>query len=137
MEKKSDEKRLEDISIVREFPEVFPEDLPGLPPVRQVEFRIDLIPGTAPIVRAPYRLAPSEIQELSNQLQELLDQGMYPNTLSKSDLILDDFEHAIITIAAPLSAATCLLINKAIQTKHDFVFLAKLPSPLTDLMFFQ
>ncbi|GKB43165.1 putative reverse transcriptase domain-containing protein [Tanacetum coccineum] len=49
MEKKSDEKRLEDIPIVREFPEVFPKDLPGLPPVRQVEFQIDLIPGTTPI----------------------------------------------------------------------------------------
>ncbi|GJU74512.1 putative reverse transcriptase domain-containing protein [Tanacetum coccineum] len=68
MEKKSDEKRLEDIPVVREFLEVFPEDLPGLPPVRQVEFQIDLIPGTTPVARAPYRLAPSEMQELSNQL---------------------------------------------------------------------
>ncbi|GJV33884.1 putative nucleotidyltransferase, ribonuclease H [Tanacetum coccineum] len=75
MEKKSDEKRLEDIPVVREFPKVFPEDLPGLPPVRQVEFQIDLIPGTAPVARAPYRLAPSEMQELSNQLQELSDRG--------------------------------------------------------------
>ncbi|GJY46453.1 putative reverse transcriptase domain-containing protein [Tanacetum coccineum] len=75
MEKKSDEKRLEDIPVVREFPEVFLEDLPGLPPVRQVEFQIDLIPGAAPIARAPYRLAPSEMQELSNQLQELSDRG--------------------------------------------------------------
>ncbi|GJV46443.1 putative reverse transcriptase domain-containing protein [Tanacetum coccineum] len=75
MEKKSDEKRLEDILVVREFPEVFPEDLPGLPPVRQVEFQIDLIPGTTPVARAPYRLAPSEMQELSNQLQELSDRG--------------------------------------------------------------
>ncbi|GJY80461.1 putative reverse transcriptase domain-containing protein [Tanacetum coccineum] len=66
--KKSDEKRLEDIPVVREFPEVFPEDLPGLPPVRQVEFQIDLIPGATPVARAPYRLAPSEMQELSNQL---------------------------------------------------------------------
>ncbi|GKB28217.1 putative reverse transcriptase domain-containing protein [Tanacetum coccineum] len=73
MKKKSDEKRLEDIPVVREFPEVFPEDLPGLPPVRQVEFQIDLIPGATPIARAPYRLAPSEMQELSNQLQELAD----------------------------------------------------------------
>ncbi|GJX98589.1 hypothetical protein Tco_0355608 [Tanacetum coccineum] len=71
MEKKSDEKRLEDIPVVREFPKVFPEDLPGLPPVRQVEFQIDLIPGTTPVARAPYRLAPSDMQELSNQLQEL------------------------------------------------------------------
>ncbi|GJW44342.1 putative reverse transcriptase domain-containing protein [Tanacetum coccineum] len=63
MEKKSDEKRLEDIPIVREFLEVFPEDLPGLPPVRQVEFQIDLIPGATPVARAPYRLAPSEMFE--------------------------------------------------------------------------
>ncbi|KAL4583754.1 hypothetical protein LXL04_008337 [Taraxacum kok-saghyz] len=51
------------------------KDLPGLPPKRQVEFRIDLIPGAAPIARAPYRLAPSEMQELSSQLQELLSRG--------------------------------------------------------------
>ncbi|GJR59867.1 putative reverse transcriptase domain-containing protein [Tanacetum coccineum] len=75
MKKKSDEKRLEDILVVREFPEVFPEDLPGLPPVRQVEFQIDLIPGAAPVARAPYKLAPLEMQELSDQLQELADQG--------------------------------------------------------------
>ncbi|GKE61861.1 hypothetical protein Tco_1512228, partial [Tanacetum coccineum] len=60
MEKKSDEKRLEDIPVVREFLEVFPKDLPGLLPVRQVEFYIDLIPGAALVARAPYRLAPSE-----------------------------------------------------------------------------
>ncbi|GJZ36915.1 putative reverse transcriptase domain-containing protein [Tanacetum coccineum] len=75
MEKKSNEKQQEDIPVVREFPKVFPEDLPGLPPVRQVEFQIDLIPGAAPVARAPYRLAPSEMQELSDQLQELADRG--------------------------------------------------------------
>ncbi|GJX46676.1 putative reverse transcriptase domain-containing protein [Tanacetum coccineum] len=63
MEKKSDEKRLEDTPVVREFPEIFPEDLPGLPPVCQVEFQIDLIPGAAPVARAPSKLAPSEIHE--------------------------------------------------------------------------
>ncbi|GJR04504.1 reverse transcriptase domain-containing protein [Tanacetum coccineum] len=73
MEKKSDEKRREDIPVVREFLEVFLEDLPGLPPVRQVEFQINLILGSAPEARAPYRLAPLEMQELSNQLQELAD----------------------------------------------------------------
>ncbi|GJU53430.1 reverse transcriptase domain-containing protein [Tanacetum coccineum] len=73
--KKPDEKRLEDIAVVKEFLDVFPEDLPGLPPVRQVEFQIDLIPGAAPVARAPYRLAPSKMQELSNQLQELTDRG--------------------------------------------------------------
>ncbi|GJS02100.1 putative reverse transcriptase domain-containing protein [Tanacetum coccineum] len=72
---KSEEKRLEDVPIVRDFPEVFPEDLSELPPARQVEFQIDLVPGTAPIARAPYRLAPSEMEELSTQLQELSDKG--------------------------------------------------------------
>ncbi|GKD23896.1 putative nucleotidyltransferase, ribonuclease H [Tanacetum coccineum] len=75
MEKKSDEKKLEDIPVVKEFPDVFPEDLPGLPPVRHVEFQIDLIPIAAPVAQTPYRLAPSEMQELSNQLQELTDRG--------------------------------------------------------------
>ncbi|KAJ9567011.1 hypothetical protein OSB04_002977 [Centaurea solstitialis] len=72
---KAKEKRIQDIPVVREFPEVFPEELPGLPPQRQVEFHIDLVPGAGPIVKSPYRLAPSEMQELSNQLQELLDKG--------------------------------------------------------------
>ncbi|GKF18589.1 hypothetical protein Tco_0063507, partial [Tanacetum coccineum] len=66
-------KRLEDIPVVREFLEVFPEYLPALPPIRQVEFQIDLIPGAAPVARAPYRLAPLEMQELLSQLQELAD----------------------------------------------------------------
>ncbi|GJW39992.1 putative reverse transcriptase domain-containing protein [Tanacetum coccineum] len=74
-EDKSEERRLEDVPIVREFPEVFPEELPGLPPTRQVEFQIDLVPGAAPVARAPYRLAPAEMQELSTQLQELSDKG--------------------------------------------------------------
>nr|GFB08229.1 putative reverse transcriptase domain-containing protein [Tanacetum cinerariifolium] len=69
-EDNSDEKRLEDVSIVREFSKVFPEDLPGLPPARQVEFQIDLVPA-----RALYRLTPDEMQELSTQLQELSDKG--------------------------------------------------------------
>ena len=66
---------VEEVPIVREFPDVFPEELPGVPPERQVEFRIDLIPGAAPIAKAPYRLAPPEMQELSSQLQELLGKG--------------------------------------------------------------
>nr|GFC20917.1 putative reverse transcriptase domain-containing protein [Tanacetum cinerariifolium] len=68
---KSEEKRLEDVPIFRDFSEMFPEDLPGLPPTRQVEFQIDLIHGAAPVARAPYQLASSEMNELSDQLQEL------------------------------------------------------------------
>ncbi|GJV96003.1 putative reverse transcriptase domain-containing protein [Tanacetum coccineum] len=63
---KSKEKRLEDVLVVQEFPKVFPEDLPGIPPTRQVEFRIDLVPGATPVARAPYRLAPSEMKELAD-----------------------------------------------------------------------
>ncbi|GJS01388.1 putative reverse transcriptase domain-containing protein [Tanacetum coccineum] len=69
------EKRLEDVPIIRDFPEVFPDELPRLPPPRQVEFCIDLIPGATPVARAPYRLAPSEMKELSEKLQELSKKG--------------------------------------------------------------
>ncbi|GJY69078.1 putative reverse transcriptase domain-containing protein, partial [Tanacetum coccineum] len=75
VEDKSKKKRLEDVPIVRDFLEVFHEDLLGLPPTRQVEFQIDLVPGAAPVARAPYRLAPSEMKELSEQLKELSDKG--------------------------------------------------------------
>ncbi|GJX20599.1 putative reverse transcriptase domain-containing protein, partial [Tanacetum coccineum] len=74
-EDKSGEKRLEDVPIVQDFPKVFPEELPALPPTRQVEFQIDLMPGATPVAQAPYRLALSEMKELSEQLQELSDKG--------------------------------------------------------------
>ncbi|GKA47225.1 putative reverse transcriptase domain-containing protein [Tanacetum coccineum] len=74
-EDKSKGKQLKDVPIVQDFLEVFPKDLPGLPPARPVEFHIDLIPGAALVARAPYRLAPSEMKELSEQLQELSDKG--------------------------------------------------------------
>ncbi|GJU88323.1 putative reverse transcriptase domain-containing protein [Tanacetum coccineum] len=75
VEDKSEKKRLEDVPIVQNFPEVFPEDLPGLPLTRQVEFQIDLIPGAAPVARAPYRLAHYKMKELSEKLKELSDKG--------------------------------------------------------------
>ncbi|GKA60446.1 putative reverse transcriptase domain-containing protein [Tanacetum coccineum] len=77
----SKEKRLEDVPVIRVFPEVFPDELPGLPPPRQVEFCIDLIPGAAPVERAPYRLAPSEMKELSKQLQELSEKELNKLTI--------------------------------------------------------
>ncbi|WVZ97191.1 hypothetical protein U9M48_042744 [Paspalum notatum var. saurae] len=63
------------VPVVCDFPDVFPEELPGLPPDRDVEFKIDLIPGTAPVSRRPYRMAPDELKELKTQLQEQLDKG--------------------------------------------------------------
>ncbi|KAJ9545162.1 hypothetical protein OSB04_024869 [Centaurea solstitialis] len=66
---------VKDVEVVRDYPEVFPEDLVSLPPDREIEFRIDLVPGATPIAKAPYRLAPSELKEMLAQLQELLDKG--------------------------------------------------------------
>ncbi|GJW20402.1 putative reverse transcriptase domain-containing protein [Tanacetum coccineum] len=70
-----DEPKLSDISVVRKFVDVFPKDLSGFPPQRQMEFHIDLVPRVTPVAKSPYRLAPSEMQELSGQLQELQDKG--------------------------------------------------------------
>ncbi|GJY40979.1 putative reverse transcriptase domain-containing protein [Tanacetum coccineum] len=84
-EDKSEKKRLEDVPIVWDFPDVFPEDLSGLPPTRQVEFQIDLIPGAAPVARAPYRLAPSEMKELL-EIDDLFDQLQGSSVYSKIDL---------------------------------------------------
>ncbi|GJT02898.1 reverse transcriptase domain-containing protein [Tanacetum coccineum] len=85
---KSEGKRLEDVPIIRDFPEVSPEDLPGLPLTRQVEFQIDLIPSDTPVARATYRLAPSKVKELSDQLQELFDKGFH--TLRSSGLVYQE-----------------------------------------------
>nr|GEU97308.1 putative reverse transcriptase domain-containing protein [Tanacetum cinerariifolium] len=88
----SKEKRLEDEPVARDFPEVFPEELPGIPPNRQVKFHIDLIHGAAPVGRVPYRLAPSEMKELSDQLQELSNKGFIrPSSLPwGAPVLIDD-----------------------------------------------
>jgi hypothetical protein len=67
--------------MVCEFPDVFPDDLPGLPPDSDVEFKIELILGTAPIFKRPYRMPPNELAELKTQLGELLQKGLvYPSS---------------------------------------------------------
>ncbi|GKF14419.1 hypothetical protein Tco_0055881, partial [Tanacetum coccineum] len=75
MNAKVDKPRISDIPVVRDFIDVFPKDLLGLQTQRQVEFRIDLVPGATSVAKSPYRLAPSEMQNLSRQLQELQDKG--------------------------------------------------------------
>ena len=77
-----DDKEVSDIPVVCEFPDVFPEDLPGLPPDRETEFTIEVIPGVAPISIPPYRMAPLELQELKKQLQEFLDKGFIRPSVS-------------------------------------------------------
>ncbi|GJS89763.1 reverse transcriptase domain-containing protein [Tanacetum coccineum] len=75
MSAKASDKKQEEIVVVRYFPKVFSDDLSGLPPLREIEFRIELIPGVVSIAKSPYRLAPSELEELSGQLKELQDKG--------------------------------------------------------------
>ncbi|XP_042051507.1 uncharacterized protein LOC121796792 [Salvia splendens] len=81
-EEEKKDRKIKDVAIVREFPDVFPEKLPGLPPDRQLEFTIDLEPGSAPMSKAPYRMAPKELEELKMQLQELLDLGFIRPSVS-------------------------------------------------------
>ena len=66
---------LDDIPVVRKFPYVFPDEIPGMPPLREVEFCIDLTPGATPISKAPYRMAPVELKELKAKLEERLKKG--------------------------------------------------------------
>src|SRR6266498_4582248 len=74
---------LEEIPVVNEYPDVFPEELPGLPPVRAVEFSIELLPGTAPVFHRPYKMPPNDLAEMKVQLQELLDKGfIHPSSSS-------------------------------------------------------
>jgi hypothetical protein len=74
--------KLKDIPIVCEYPDVFPDDLPGMPPDRDIEFIIELQPDTAPISKRPYRMPPNELAELKIQLQDLLDKGFISMGLS-------------------------------------------------------
>jgi hypothetical protein len=67
------ERRLEEIHVVREFPDVFTDDLPGMPPERAIEFKIELQPGTTPISKAPYKISQEELVELKIQLKDLLE----------------------------------------------------------------
>ncbi|GKA59141.1 putative reverse transcriptase domain-containing protein, partial [Tanacetum coccineum] len=96
MNVKIDGPRISDIPVVRDFIDVFPEDLLGLPPQRQVEFRVDLVHGATPVVKSPYRLAPSEMQESSEQLQEglnkLIVKNRYP--LPRIDDLFDQLQGA-------------------------------------------
>jgi hypothetical protein len=80
LEKKEIE--LDKILVVREFPDVFPKELPGLPPEREVEVAIETLSGTTPVAQAPYRMAPAELVELKIQLQELLDKGFIRPSVS-------------------------------------------------------
>ena len=80
---------LENIPVIKELPDVFLEELPGLPPEREVDLSIEIVQGTTPISKAPYLMAPTELKELKTQLQELLDKGfVQPSVSPRGALVL-------------------------------------------------
>ncbi|GKA16834.1 putative reverse transcriptase domain-containing protein [Tanacetum coccineum] len=142
IEDKSEEKRLEDVPIVQEFPEVFPEDLPRLPPARQVEFQIDLVPGAAPVARAPYRLALDKMQKLSTQMQEISKQGIYKTqflTLGSSSFVCQK-ERGIFSNVKKEHEGNLKLILKLLKEEELYAkfskyyfWLSKIAGPLKKL----
>ena len=79
---KREQVNFENIPMIREFPDVFPEELPRVPPEREMDLFIEVIQGTTPISRAPYRMAPTELKELKTQVHELLDKGFIRPSVS-------------------------------------------------------
>jgi hypothetical protein len=121
------ERKLKDIHAVREFLDVFPDDLPGMPPERAIEFKIELQPDTAPIAKAPYKMSPVELKELKIQLQGLLDKGYIRPSISPwgcSALFVEkkDKEMRLCVDYRPLNAVT-------IKNKY--------PLPCIDILFDQ
>nr|GEU30335.1 putative reverse transcriptase domain-containing protein [Tanacetum cinerariifolium] len=136
---KSKDKRLEDVSIVQDFLKVFPEHLPGLPPARKVEFQIDLVPGAAHVARAPHRLAPSKMQELSAQLQELTDKVKNRYPLPRIDDLFDQFQGSSVYSKIDLRSGYHQLrvreddiTKKAFRTRYGYYELQVMPFRLTN-----
>ncbi|XP_035845851.1 uncharacterized protein LOC118492152 [Helianthus annuus] len=90
--------KIGDVPVVHDFEDVFPEDLPGIPPEREVELGIELVPGAKPVAKAPYRLAASELQELMSQIKDLLDKGFIRPSVSPlgAPVIQGDLQGAIV-----------------------------------------
>ena len=82
LDSKREQVNFENILVIREFPDVFPEELPGVPPEREVDLSIEVVQRTTPISRAPDRMAPTELKELKTQLQEKLDKGFIRPSVS-------------------------------------------------------
>ncbi|GKA52883.1 reverse transcriptase domain-containing protein [Tanacetum coccineum] len=136
MEKKSDERRLEDIPVVREFPKVFPKDLPGLPLVRQVEFQIDLIPGAAPVARAPYRLAPSECRNYLTTTRVLQTKVLSQLRVKDEDIPKTAFRmrHVIDSQGIHVDPAKIEAVTLTLPRLKQFIEgFSKIVKPLTEL----
>ncbi|GJU99931.1 putative reverse transcriptase domain-containing protein [Tanacetum coccineum] len=146
---KVNEPKLKDIPVIHDFPGVFPEDLSGLPPSREVEFHIDLIPGAMSVAKSPYRLAPTEMQELSNQLKELKEKDYRElNKLTNSKISIIVLLNSCVKIPhlhlifiiqdqGPTSGnranrGTLNKKNHKITNKHSPTILHKMSQPAND-----
>ncbi|GJX75818.1 putative reverse transcriptase domain-containing protein [Tanacetum coccineum] len=119
---KSKEKRLEDVPTVRDFLEVFPEDLPGLPPIRQVEFQIDLVPGAAPVARAPYRLAPHCSMDLMIRTNfEVAQEGRIVRQVLEVRLLAVEGEMLFRTLKQKLYSLHRFCIARGSGKLHSFI----------------
>jgi hypothetical protein len=119
------ERKIEDIYVVREFLDMFPDDLPRMPPERAIEFKIELQPGTTPIAKAPYKMSLLELKELKIQLQWLLDKGYIQPSISPwgcSALFVEkkDKEMSLCVDYRPLNAVT--IKNKYPLPRIDILF---------------
>nr|XP_027127756.1 uncharacterized protein LOC113743869 [Coffea arabica] len=114
----SDQVKLEDVPVVREFSDVFPEELRTLPPEREVEFKIDLMPGTAPISKTPYRMAPAELKELKIQLQDLLEKGFEDIPKTTFSTRYGHFEFAVMPFGLTNAPAAFMDLMQRIFKKY-------------------
>nr|GFB27823.1 hypothetical protein [Tanacetum cinerariifolium] len=116
---KPEGKQVKDVPIIQDFPKEFSENLPGLPPAQPVKFQIDLIPGVAPVARAPYRLAPSEMKELSDNYRSFLTKGYAQGLTLKRGCTIREAGYHWLRFAGTLGGAMSSPGNVKIRSKRN------------------
>ncbi|GJV71908.1 reverse transcriptase domain-containing protein [Tanacetum coccineum] len=128
MSAKANERKQEEIIVVRDFLEVFPDDLIRLPPIRKIKFQIELILGATPVVKSPYCLTPFELEELSGQLKELQDNAFQTEDLDAYDSDCDDISSAKAVLMTNLSSCDSDVLSENTTSIQDLIFKEKMES---------